>query len=272
MAYDDSIMNLQLQHQGYLKTPLLWKGDLYDGLTAFDCTDIRETRFEGLIPEGLRLGKRIEYFALSNLSQQSQIQVIANNIQILRDKTTLGELDALLMVNNQPIHLEIVYKFYLFDEQTGAGLNAWIGPNRRDSLIEKLNRLKNHQLPLLYLPETVSFLNSLHLDVNHIKQRVLFKAQLFLPEHVKLTNFDGLNKDCIAGVYLHFEDIARFKSFKWFLPSKMHWIVQPHTNVNWMSYTEARLKISTLINKQYAPMVWLKHPKGTIKTCFIIWW
>jgi hypothetical protein len=68
MAYDDSIMNLQLQHQGYLKTPLLWNGDLYDGLTAFDCTDIRETRFEGLIPEGLRLGKRIEYFALSNLS------------------------------------------------------------------------------------------------------------------------------------------------------------------------------------------------------------
>jgi len=58
-----------------------------------------------------------------------------------------------LWENNKPIHLEIIYKFYLYDPSIGlTQLDHWIGPNRRDSLVKKLTKLKQKQLPLLYHP------------------------------------------------------------------------------------------------------------------------
>ncbi|TPV33436.1 DUF1853 family protein [Paucihalobacter ruber] len=265
-------INLQLQNQGYQQTPILWEGALYYGLTSIDLTNTIETKFEDDIPNGLRLGKRVEYFALSNLSQQSQIEVIANNIQIQRNKITLGEIDALLMINNQPVHLEIVYKFYLFDNNFGEGLKAWIGPNRKDSLIEKLNRLKNHQLPLLYQPETVDVLVENNIDVAAIEQKVLFKAQLYLPEDFELTNFDGLNKDCVAGRFIHCDELVKFQDCKMYIPTKHNWLVIPHVNVDWLTFDKANTSILDLINKQFSPLVWVKQPTGVIKKYFVTWW
>lgn len=267
-----SNFNLQLQNQGYQQTPLLWNGDLYNGLVSFEWVEPLTTKFQGTIPDGLRLGKRVEYFALSNLSQQSKIKVLANNIQIQRNKITLGEIDALLMVNNLPVHLEIVYKFYLFDNNLGDGLQAWIGPNRKDSLIEKLNRLKNHQLPLLYQPETLNVLNDNHMDINKIVQRVLYKAQLYLPEGFECTKFNGLNDDCISGKYFYYKALEKFKTYKFYMPSKADWLIKPHTNVDWMTYNRSMEKIMDLINNQYAPMIWLKQPNGIIQKYFVTWW
>jgi len=265
-------INIQLQNQGYLQTPILWKGDLYGGLTSLDLTNAIETKFEDNIPDGLRLGKRVEYFALSNLSQQSQIEVIANNIQIQRNKITLGEIDALLLVKNQPVHLEIVYKFYLFDNHLGEGLRAWIGPNRKDSLLDKLNRLKNHQLPLLYQPETVQVLVENKIDVAAVEQKVLFKAQLYLPEDFELTNFNGLNKDCVAGRFIPYDDLVKFQDCKICLPTKHNWLVIPYSNVDWMCYDTAKKEISDFMRKQYSPLIWVKQSNGVISKYFIIWW
>jgi hypothetical protein len=265
-------LNLQLQNQGYQQSPILWNGNLYSGLSSFHFNNIVYTKFKGDIPDGLRLGKRVEYFALSNLSQQSQLEVIANNIQIQRNKITLGEIDALLLINNQPIHLEIVYKFYLFDKDLGEGLNAWIGPNRKDSLIEKLNRLKNHQLPLLYQPETVKVLVENNIDIASVEQKILFKAQLFIPENFELTNFNGLNPECVSGRYFHYTALEKHKTSKFYIPSKHNWLVIPHFNVNWMGYEMAEAKIFDYMNKQYSPMIWVKQPNGTIHKYFVTWW
>ena len=266
------MQDLQLQNCGYLKTPMLWKCELYDGLKAFEGIEMKETRFEGDIPDGLRLGKRVEYFALSNISQQSQIEIIANNFQVLRDKITLGEIDALLMINNQPVHLEIVYKFYLYNQHFGTGLNAWIGPNRKDSLIEKLNKLKNHQLPLLYQPESIAFLRRHNINVEDVQQRVLFKAQLFLPEDFELKNLNGLSDACVAGRYIHYSEFLKFKRCKIYIPNKHNWLVVPYTSVNWMTFDSAYEKVKTYINNQYSPMVWVKKPNGLISKYFVTFW
>lgn len=265
-------LNLQLQNQGYLQTPILWKGDLHGGLTSLDLANTIETKFEDDIPEGLRLGKRVEYFTLSNLSQQSQIEVIASNIQIQRNKITLGEIDALLMINNQPVHLEIVYKFYLFDNNFGEGLKAWIGPNRKDSLIEKLNRLKNHQLPLLYQPECINYLKSKNIDVQTVMQRVLFKAQLFVPDKLDDIELDGLNTTCVVGRYIHYSFLNKFRDCKFYLPLKYDWLVIPHINVNWNTFNEASLKIKEMTSREFSPLVWIKRPNGLIQKYFITWW
>ena len=43
----------------------------------------------------------------------------------------------------QVIHMELAYKFYLFDPNISSeSINNWIGPNRNDSLNEKLEKLK----------------------------------------------------------------------------------------------------------------------------------
>jgi hypothetical protein len=47
--------------------------------------------------------------------------------------------------------MELAYKFYLFDPSISSEpINNWIGPNRNDSLQEKLEKLKTKQFPLLY--------------------------------------------------------------------------------------------------------------------------
>lgn len=241
-------------------------------MVSFNLDNILPTKLISAIPAGLRLGKRVECFALDNLSQQPQIQVIANNVQILREKVTLGEIDAILLVDKTPIHLEIVYKFYLLDTNIGDGLQAWIGPNRKDSLVEKLNRLQSHQLPLLYQPESVDFLKVHQINVEADIQRVLFKAQMFLPEDFELKRFNGLNEACIAGRYFHHSVLPKFKNCKIYIPSKYDWLVVPHTDVDWMTFKTAFEKIETIINTQYAPMVWIKNPNGLISKYFITWW
>ncbi|MGF1555156.1 DUF1853 family protein [Paucihalobacter sp.] len=263
---------MQSQYEGYFYTPLLWHGSLLGGLKYFELDNNVLKTFNGIIPERLRLGKRVEYFALSNLSQQSQIELIANNVQIQREKITLGELDCILKMNGQLTHLEIVYKFYLYVPDYGKGLGAWIGPNKKDSLIEKLNRLKNHQLPLLHQPECINYLKTKQIEINVIVQRVLFKAQLFLPEALDDVDYEGLNEACIAGRYIHYIFFNKFRDCKFFIPDKYDWLVIPHSNVDWVIYEKAIFNIKEFIDREFSPLVWIKHPNGVIQKYFIIWW
>lgn len=265
-------INLQAQYEGYFYTPLLWHGILMGGLKSFEFKNNALKSLNASIPERLRLGKRVEHFALCNLSQQSQFEIIAHNVQIQRENVTLGELDCLLKMATQTIHLEIVYKFYLYVPEENEGLKAWIGPNKKDSLIEKLNRLKNHQLPLLYQPECISFLKSKQINAEDVAQRVLFKAQLFVPEHLVDINFEGLNEACITGFYIHYSKFKDFNHCKFFIPSKDEWLLVPHASVGWLSYVMAIEKIEQFVNQQYSPMIWIKHPNGLIQKYFITWW
>jgi hypothetical protein len=62
------------------------------------------------------------------------------NIQVIEDKKTIGEIDFIIEDKNtkQVIHMELAYKFYLFDPSISSEpINNWIGPNRDDSLQEK---------------------------------------------------------------------------------------------------------------------------------------
>jgi len=62
----------------------------------------------------------------------------------------VGELDCLILRDKKPIHLEVIYKFYLYDASVGdTEIAHFIGPNRKDSLIEKLTKLQEKQLPIL---------------------------------------------------------------------------------------------------------------------------
>ena len=95
---------LQKRYEGFLKTPLLWKSEAIFNLKPFKIVS-KSNKINIEIDEKLRLGKYVERLAYFEFGQQKNSSIIAENIQIQKEKTTLGELDCLLLKNNKPIHL-----------------------------------------------------------------------------------------------------------------------------------------------------------------------
>src|SRR5690606_6379440 len=164
---------LQQQYQGYLQTPLLWNKQALFGLHQLQIPKQKTSVFNRKTAKNLRLGKLVEQFVSTELSGIKEISILLENIQIQHGKQTLGELDCILEFDNTPIHLEIVYKFYLYDvEEKDSEIEHWVGPNRNDTLLTKLTKLKEKQLPLLFNPRTKTVLEELHLKADNIQQLV----------------------------------------------------------------------------------------------------
>ncbi len=265
--------NTQFQYQGYVNTPFLWLDSFsIMEIEQMELIDTKISVFDKKLPNNLLLGKRVERFISHQIQQFDSIEVLCENVQIQNGKLTVGELDAIIKANDTPIHLEMVYKFYLHDETVGeTELNHWIGPNRKDSLIEKLNKLKNKQFPLLYNEHTKPILEEYGLEPQTIQQKVLFKAQLFKPYQKEIT-FNQLNSDCLAGFYIKHQELEYFTKCKFFIPKKVDWLIEPYTQIDWSSFDDFSKAISEYMNTQRAPLCWIKHPNGTLQKFFVVWW
>jgi len=261
----------QQRFEGFLKTPILWKSNEVYNLTQFQIEQ-QSISFDVEIDSKQRLGKYVEYFVFHQLSKNTAIELIAENIQISKDKITLGELDCLLYQNEVPIHLEVIYKFYLFDRIVNEdSLQCWIGPNRKDSLIEKLEKLTKKQLPLLHSEECKTYLKSINLHSKNISQQVYFKAQLFVPLTMEEIQYK-INPDCIVGFYINQTELEQFKDAKFHIPNKKDWLVIPHTNIDWLHYDDYLLESESYLQRQFSPMCWIKLNTGELKKFFLIWW
>ncbi|MGG8497778.1 DUF1853 family protein [Tenacibaculum sp. TC6] len=264
---------LQLQYEGFIKTPFLWHGiGLFD-LVQFEHNNQAAISYQDNIPEKLRLGKQVERFVSFELQHTEHIKLLAENIQIQQEKMTLGELDCLLLENNIPVHLEIIYKFYLYDPSiTTSEINKWIGPNRRDSLTQKLTKLTEKQLPLLYSNECKIYLETIGFSSETMVQKVYFKAQLFVPLHSIQKEYPYLNNQCILGYYCTKNELSQFSNAKFYIPSKHNWLVLPHAHVSWLNYTSFLEKVSCYLQEENAPLCWVKKPNGEFLKLFVVWW
>ncbi|MET2984779.1 DUF1853 family protein [Aureibaculum conchae] len=264
---------IQSQYQGYKNTPLLWENNSVLGLRQFELIQQNDIAFNEQLPENLRLGKRVERFVSSELKQHSTIKILLENTQVQHDKRTIGELDCILKCDGVPIHLEIIYKFYLFDERVGTTeIEHWIGPNRNDTLLKKLTKLKEKQLPLLYSEYSKPLLDDLGLNVEYITQKVCFKAQLFIPYKAEVPQFKLLNSDCINGFYIHYSKIGQFENCKFYIPSKVNWLLEIQTQVNWLNFEVFSKKMTPIINSKTSPLCWVKFPNGNMQKFFVVWW
>ena len=264
---------IQNQFEGFLKTPFLWNNDTDIELEQLEVIKINTSAFNIDIKQKLRLGKLVERFVSFELQQDSSIKMLAENIQIQEDKRTLGELDCLLLKGNQSIHLEIVYKFYLYDSSVGkTEIERWIGPNRRDSFIQKLTKLKEKQLPLLYSNQSKFYLDKLNLSSKNMKQQVYFKAQLFVPLKDYGKEFPLVNNDCICGFYINSKELNQFSDCKFYIPTKHNWLVKPHSNISWLNFDDYKTKLQVFLYEQNSPLCWIKQPNGEIFKFFLVWW
>jgi hypothetical protein len=261
----------QQRFQGYQQTPLLWKDELL-GLQQFQMPRLVSFALNHDVDYKLRLGNYVERLVSHELLQDNSIDILKENVQIIANKTTLGELDCLLLKNQQAIHLEIAYKFYLYDPTVGDSfLEHWIGPNRRDSLLLKLHKIKEKQFPLLYSEECQLLLEELQLNAKDILQQTFFKAQLYLPFQTEIPSQD-FNSGCFYGYYIRRQQLNLFADAKFYIPRKLDWLITPHTQVDWMNVEAARDRISEFHQKNSAPLCWIKQPNGEIHKVFVVWW
>jgi len=263
--------HLQKLYAGFCNTPTLWTGDTIFNLKQLQIKNFSE-RFQKPQERRLRLGQLAEQFVFNQLETSENFRVLAENLQIQNEKLTVGEIDALIELNNKPIHLEIVYKFFLYDDtSTETELKKWIGPNRKDSLMEKTDKLLKKQLPLLYSSFTTTYLNDLGLKPEQIEQQVLFKAQLFTPFGQQI-NVQKLNSESLYGHYFRLQQLKDFQEAKFYIPRKLDWFLEPEAQIEWMNYINFKDRAELFLNDKRSFMFWSKTPNGLLFKGFLVWW
>lgn len=125
-----------------------------------------------------RLGIYYENIVEELIKNNQEIIDYKRNIQVKRDKVTLGEFDFIGNHQTASFHLECAIKFYL---RVGPGdqLSDYIGPGKKDRLDIKWKRLLDHQLPLSITEEGISTCKA-H-DVLSPTQVLLLQGYLFHP-------------------------------------------------------------------------------------------
>ncbi|MCM8569988.1 DUF1853 family protein [Gramella jeungdoensis] len=274
-------MHLKAQFTGFCSTPSILPKDRITDFPSFDFPDVQVTeRLQNDLekiehPRNSVLGKRMESFFKLAIKHSERYRLIDSNIQIVHNKQTLGELDFLVYdeLKIKPLHVELVYKLYIYDEQLSPGINRWIGPNRRDSFSQKLDKLNTRQFPILYKPETGIYLKELGIKPEGIEQQLCFKAKLFTPNELQLTKASEINPECHEGEWYRFSE---FLNFEWeenlfFSPPKRFWSAVPESNKEWFSHSEIIKTIEAFFEKQKSPLIWMKTKTG-YKSFFVVWW
>ena len=268
------------QFQGFLNTPDIFSNTSNPRFRTFEFPEIPIT------PELIRdlekidhprnsvLGKRMESFFEIGIRHSLDYELLASNIQIVHNKQTLGELDFLIYdrKNAKTLHIELVYKLYIYDPDISDSEKGWIGPNRKDSFPEKSAKLKSRQFPLLQQPETKQYLTELGIEKEEIEQCLSFKAQLFLPAEENPEIY-SINKHCLRGSWFRYKDFLNkdWQENHFYCPRKRFWPCDPAAHSNWISYAELLPEIESLFEKKRSPLIWMKT-STSYDRFFIVWW
>lgn len=97
-----------------------------------------------------RLGRRFESLITALLEQTDAVKLLKHGLVIQDGKQTVGELDYLIDIHSDILHLEVAIKFYagIGDPKDLKSHHAWIGPSCQDRLDVKIDHICSHQLPL----------------------------------------------------------------------------------------------------------------------------
>ena len=265
-------MKVKSRITSVLNTPSLEKS--ITGFASFDLSLLRLPEdFDCKLPGNVRLGHLTERVLAEAIRASENFRLLAENIQLVVDKRTIGELDFIVedLSNGRILHLELAYKFYLCDPRISTEpVMQWIGPNRRDSLSEKLKKLKEKQYPLLYheaLPTQFP-----EIDFSSVIQASCFLASLYLPYGVEIDP-DPAYQKAIKGYYLNVDAFAELNrpSKRYCIPPKTEWGIPPAENEAWFSFEEIKPELIKRLEEKRAPLIWEKNGEE-YSEYFVVWW
>jgi len=244
------------------------------GLPSFNLSALDvPTNLEFPLPTNVRLGHLAEKVISQLIKLSTNYQVLYENVQVMEEGKTIGEIDFIIeeIDTKKQTHLELAYKFYLFDPSISSkAINNWIGPNRNDSLIEKLEKLKTKQFPLLYHDGTRSTLSDI--DIDDVSQALCLLVSLFVPYEYKL-NFSPAYTNAIEGYYINFDTFINLDHSQktYYLPTKKEWGMDPSENEIWEGFSAVERGITNSLQEKQALLCWQKHGEE-YSTLFIVWW
>ena len=283
MAFGNKIEKQQVKERllqqflGFLNTPSLWLKNASFTRIFHTTNDVVVNSLEEIPePRNLVLGKRMEEFFRFYVERFSEEEVLAFNEQIIREKTTLGELDFLLKNSrtSEIFHVELVYKFYLYDPVFSEDeIQRWVGPNKRDFLVRKLERLREHQFPLLHHPATATLLGRLQIPPEEVVQKLCFKANLFVPRSLRRAP-EEVNPKAIQGFWIRQDEFTadEFGNSQFFSPRIQDWPILPRHNNTWFSFTDFSTQVQQFLKQKQSPLVWMKSGDNKFARFFIVWW
>ena len=136
---------------------------------------------------------------LAFLAHDDAVDLVAHNLPVRQEDRTLGEFDILYFCRrrNCHVHLELAVKFYLGrapGDCTGdaSAWRYWLGPDARDRLDIKMERMLGHQIRLGAAPAALPLLASL--GVERLAREIEIKGYLFRPLFSDLAPPTALNR------------------------------------------------------------------------------
>lgn len=245
------------------------------GFPNFDLDQLNLPVDQGDIefPVNVRLGHLIERIVISLIKLSPDYRVLHENIQIIKEKKTLGELDVIIedIKTKEVIHLEIAYKFYLFDpEMSTIHIDNWIGPNRKDTLTAKFAKLRSKQFPLLYHSYTKSALDQLNIE--KMSQSLCFFVSLYIPYRYK-GSIDPAYQKAVKGYYVNLDQFKKLdeKEKVYYIPSKKEWGIDPSGAREWQRFDQTKDDVIQRLIEQQSVLCW-EDRDGVFSSYFIVWW
>lgn len=269
---------------GFLKSDSILQNLDWKGIDDFDLqTRVSSELLTALLnlddSQKNRLGKRVEKYLNLYFKFHPDYDLIAKHLQIEGSSQTIGEIDYIVksLAENQLIHVELAYKFYLFDKKHGDHeLEHWIGPNRNDNLKLKYDKLLHKQFPILYREETFRKLDELSVNQEQTKQSLCLKGQLFLPYHFEeySTISQLINQDCIVGSWVNFNDFKSMdlSEFSIQLIEKKDWLISSGFFSSWDTVQNVLPSIQESIESKKSVMIVLNKNNSEFQKMFVVWW
>lgn len=219
------------------------------------------------------LGKQVEFLFENYINSVSNWNCKAANIQVIENKVTVGELDYIVENQGGFKHVELAYKIYLRDESLSTiDAGQWIGPNRKDKLVDKLEKLKGKQFPLIKHPVVVKFLSDHEVPVN-LEQALCLKLKTFIA-YASIEVQKGIE---LTGYYYtidQFKNLFQNGCNSFFLPKKQLWCCTPSDLINfdiWKEFDDSITEVIENLSKKKSPMVWIKNGSEVVPA-FVVWW
>ena len=226
------------------------------------------------MPKNLVIGMQAEACFEEYIKRSKNYKLLIANLQINGENETLGELDYIVRKLNtkQVIHIELACKFYLYDSDAKTSEEEkWIGPNRKDSLYDKLEKIKLQQFPLLFKNETLEKLEELKVEIPTV-QELCLKAYLFLPKKMESASLPSNYGACVVGYWLKLQDFVEEENNALYaIPSKQEWLLPQNDIATWESFSEVKKMIETQIQNKKSPLIYKRTP-NKMERLFVVWW
>ncbi|MGH1384533.1 DUF1853 family protein [Kordia sp.] len=225
------------------------------------------------LPTNRRLGHLVEKIVSELIKASENYKMLYENVQIIQNKNTIGEIDFIIqhIDSKELIHLELAYKFYLFDPTISSeATHNWTGPNRKDALHEKLEKLQQKQFPLLYHQASKAQLPSI--EINKVSQKLCVLANLFIPYQYK-EKFSETYQKAIKGYYVNFDTFVSLDNSAkaYYIPTKKEWGIVPSENEVWTNFKGVKESITESMSAKRSLLCWQKHD-DSFEEFFIVWW